>query len=132
MKQELAIRNFTKKILLLFLGLGAVCTFLFIFIFPNHYTHLVPAIFGYFLVLNIIVFRALVKMLALSFAKFSRNFMVLTLVKLFGSFLVFAAIIYFNKQSVIPLSVVFFTLYATSLALEVIEINKYMRKITSK
>jgi hypothetical protein len=132
MNQGLAIRKFIIKTLLLFTGLGAVCTFLFIFFFPSHYTHMVPAIFGYFLVLNIIVFRALVKMQALSFAKFYRNFMVLTLVKLFGSFLVFAVTIYFNKQSAIPIIIVFFTLYATSLALEVIEINKYMRKITSK
>lgn len=132
MNQELAIRKFIIKTLILFIGLGAMCTFLFVFFFPNHYTHVVPAIFVYFIVLNTIIFRALVKMHTLSFAKFSTNFMVLTLVKLFGSFIVFAVVINFNKQNAIPIAVVFLTLYISSLFLEVTEINKYMRKITTE
>ncbi len=132
MSQTQIIREFVIKTLVLFTVLGALCTFLFVFLFPSHYTHIIPAIFLYFFALNIVIFRALVKMQALPFAQFSRNFMLLTFVKLFGSFVVFAVIVFFNKQSAIPIVAVFFTLYATSLILEVTELNKYMRKITSK
>lgn len=132
MSPNQAIKNFVVKALVLFTVLGALCTFLFVFIFPSYYTPIIPVIFGYFFFLNIVVFRALVKIQLLSFAKFSRNFMVLTLVKLFVSFTVFIVIIYFNKPNIIPIVGVFFTLYTASLVLEVVEANKYMRKITKK
>jgi hypothetical protein len=132
MNQINALRKFIWTSLAIYAFWGAISFFIFFFFFPQFFTPIIPALFIFFFLLNVFVFRFLIKSHSLSIALFSRNFTILTLIKFFGSFILFAVVVYFFQYYIIPIVIVFFVLYASSLVLEIKEFNAYMRKITAK
>ena len=128
MEESQVIRRFIKRSVVVFLLWGLVCAATFIWIVPEHYFHFVPVIFLYFFLVNLVVFRFLVKSGALSIHKFSRRFLTLTFAKFFGSFLFVVIFLLLYPNRVIPFLVIFIILYFTSLIQEVYDFLHFLKK----
>jgi len=126
------MRPFIIKLAKLYLFLGAACGAIFWFGFKSHFSIIIPFLFIYFFVVNVVVFKLSCRIKEQSNAKFYRSFSLITILKFFGSSIVFVFVIALNKQHTIPLVIVFFCLYVVSLIFEVRELNSYMSKIIKK
>jgi hypothetical protein len=127
-----ALRQFIIRSLIIFTFWGAVCASVFYWYAPQHYFGFVPAIFIYFFILNIIVFRFLINSSELSIQAFSKRFVILTFVKFFGSFLLVSLFLFYNPTRVVPFLMIFIILYFSSLFQEVHEFLRFLKKRSAK
>lgn len=127
-----ALKLFIIRSLIVFLFWGAVCAAVFYWFAPQYYFSSVPLLFLYFFVLNIVVFRFLIKSSELSIQSFSKRFVILTFAKFFGSFILVVIFLIYNQNQVIPFLVIFIILYFSSLFQEVHEFLRFLKKRTAK
>ncbi len=132
MDEAHVIRRFIKRSIVIFLFWGLICAATFIWFVPEHYFHFVPVIFLYFYLINLFVFRFLVKSNNLSIHKFSRRFVSLTFAKFFGSFLFVVIFLLLNPNKLIPFLVIFIILYFSSLIQEVYDFLNFLKKRSVK
>ena len=111
--------------------LGLVCAGLFYWVFPNHYFRLVPAIFIYFYVLSLLLFRYLIKVHDLNMQKFSQRFLIITSVKFFGSIAIVIAFLLLASEHAIPFIVIYIILYFSSLFHEVSSYLRFLNRRSS-
>jgi predicted ABC-type exoprotein transport system permease subunit len=115
MFEKQLLKQFLKRSIILFLLLGILCSFIFIWIIPHLYFSIIPIIFVYFFLLNIFTFRFLIKIQSLSTHKFTKQFMIFTFIKFFGSLIFAFLFLYFDPNHKIPFLVIFITLYFSTL-----------------
>lgn len=110
------LKTFIKRLTLKTLIFAAICAAVFYFFAQQYYFQLVPLVFLYFYVVNIIVFSVLIKSHNLSTAKFSRRFLVITMLKFLGSLIFAFLFMIFAREHMIPFLVIFIILYFLSLS----------------
>jgi hypothetical protein len=115
MIEKQLLKQFLKRSIILFLLLGVLCSFIFIWIIPHHYFSVIPVIFIYFFFLNVFTFRFLIRIQNLSSQKFTKQFMIFTFIKFFGSLILAFLFLYFDPKHKIPFLVIFIILYFSTL-----------------
>ncbi|MDY0200294.1 MAG: hypothetical protein WC951_00430 [Bacteroidales bacterium] len=131
MDKSTAIKLFIKKTTIQFMVLALVCAAVFYFFAQQHYFSLVPFIFIYFYTINVVSYTILIKSHDLGTGKFSRRFMVITLIKFLGSLVFVALFIIFMREYVIPFLVIFIILYFLSLFQTVREFLGFIKQKTN-
>ena len=132
MKNSVAINRFLKRLVAKYIVFIAVAAVVFYFFAPQHYFSLAPAVFLYFFLLNIIVYRLLVKSHSLTTVQFSRSFMVITAIKFFASLTFAIAYMVVADENPIPFLVIFIILYFSSLIQVVNDFRGFLNKKNSQ
>jgi hypothetical protein len=109
------ILKFIKGLTVQYLVLAIICAAVFGYIAPQHYFPMLPVVFIYFYLLNFFSYFILVKTHNLPTIRFSKYFMLLSMVKFFGSLGFVVLYIIFARETLIPFLVIFIILYFHSL-----------------
>lgn len=115
MDEPKAIKRFISRLSVKYILLIILSAAVFYFIAPQHYFHFAPVVFAYFYILNIVVYAILVKAHNLSTARFSKYFMLITVLKFFGSLIFAVLYMLLSKNNPVPFLVIFIILYFLSL-----------------
>ncbi len=116
MDTSIVLKTFIKRLTLKTLIVAAICAAVFYFFAQQYYFHFAPLIFLYFYMVNIIVFSVLIKSHNQSTAKFSRRFLIVTMLKFLGSLIFAVLFMFFAREHMIPFLVIFIILYFLSLS----------------
>lgn len=128
MLERKAIKRYLKKLTFQFLAFGAISAAVFVYLIPQHYFKMFPVVLLYFYSLNFFSYFILVKTHSLPTVKFSKYFMMLSLIKFFGSLIFVFLYIIFARSTVIPFLVIFITLYFHSLFQLVRDFQHFLSK----
>lgn len=131
MLEHKAIKRYLKKLTFQFLAFGAISAAVFIYLIPQHYFRFLPFVFLYFYLLNFFTYFIMIKTHNLSTIKFSKYFMLLSLIKFFGSLVFVVLYIIFARSTLIPFLVIFIILYFHSLFQLVREFQLFFSKKNS-
>lgn len=116
MDTSTVLKTFIKRLTLKTLIAGVICAAVFYFFAQQYYFHFAPVVFLYFYLVSIIVFSILIKSHNLNTAKFSRRFLIVTMLKFLGSLIFAFLFMIFAREHMIPFLVIFIILYFLSLS----------------
>ncbi len=132
MLEHEAIKRYLKKLTFQFLAFGAISAAVFVYLIPQHYFIMFPVVLLYFYLLNFFSYYILIKTHNLPTIKFSKYFMLLSLIKFFGSLIFVVLYIIFARSTLIPFLVIFIILYFHSLFQLVRDFQHFLSKKKSE
>jgi len=105
------LKKFIEKLLIFSIILGGVAWAIFNFAFPAYYFKELPFIFLLFISVSILVHSILLKAGKKRPARFSTDFMLSVIIKLFVYSSAVGLLIFLNKDAVKPMVITFLTMY---------------------
>ena len=122
------LRYYIIKTLILVTIAIAITYGIFKFFLPYKFLYLyatLPVLFG---IVNIFIYKALLKTINQPLIRFTNKYLLCTTLKLLGSIFFIICFLIFNKEHAIPFLSVFLILYLTFLAQEIVEILNFFKK----
>ncbi len=105
------LKKFIEKILIFSLVLGIITWAIFNFGFPAHYFSVLPILFLIFISISILVHAILLKAGKKRPTRFSTDFMLSIIIKLFVYSTSVGVLMFFNKAAIVPIVITFLSLY---------------------
>ena len=122
------LKQFIFRILLLSVIIGAIGYVLFYTVLEDYYLPVFPFLLLFFIILNTVIHAIILKISQQNIARFTRNFMLSSSVKLLIYFVAILLYLLFSKENRLSFIVTFLVLYICYTAFEVMAVLPHVKR----